>query len=186
MHTETTTHQTARRSFMLHSVRRNRSASTEHINQLRSSQLMNVASEEVEWFFTSTDTDGPALQARAIIEGWFSTLEGAHQRALALRFDPAPWPEAMQAEGLDSGYALAVSLVSTTPWCPESRTHHEPHRRAGEHLEAAVRERSVSVMRWVSRRADWDFASALRAYARVRGRVPSVVPVGDAAAQEVA
>jgi hypothetical protein len=176
MHTETTTQPTARRPFTVYRARPDRVAPPEHVDELRASQLVSVAAEEIEWFFTSTDTDGPALQARAIIEGWFCTLGSAEQRALALRFDPTPWPAALQAEGLESGYALALTLVSTTPWRPESRPHCGPHRRASEHLEAAVRERGISVMRAISRRADWDFASAVRAYAKARGRAPSVLP----------
>ena len=173
MHTETTP--TASRRFTIPSVRPDRVAPPDHVDELRASQLAGVAAEELEWFFTTTDSEGPALQARAIIEGWLSTLDSADQRALTLRFDDAPWPEAMQAEGLESGYALALNLVSTAKWHPESRTHHEPHRRASEQLEVAVRERGISVMRWIRRRAEWDFAAALRAYAKTRGRAPSVL-----------
>jgi hypothetical protein len=101
------------------------------------------------------------------------------QCALALRFDPAPWPEALQAEGLESGYALALNLVSAAPWSHHTRAHHEPQRRASDHLEAAVRKRGISVLRALSRRADWDFASAVRAYAKARGRAPREILAPD-------
>jgi hypothetical protein len=173
MHAKTTTRPTTTRPSAIDSVRRN----PQHdVQELRASQLVNVATDELEWFFMSTDTESPAMQARAIIDGWLRTLDTAEQRVLALRFDPAPWPAPLQAEGLESGYALVLNLVSTATWRPESRTHHEPHRSAGDRLVAAVRERGISVMRWISRRAEWDFASAVRAYASARGRSPSVIP----------
>jgi hypothetical protein len=174
MYTETG-HETPSRPSHIRSLRPVRAVEPDHADELRASQLFSVAAAEIQWFFTSTDTEGPALQARAIIEGWLNALDSSARRTLALRFDPTPWPERMQAEGLDSGYALVVSLVSTAPWHAESGPHQKLHRRASDQLEAAVRQRGISVMRGVSRRADWDFADAVRAYAKARGRVPSVL-----------
>jgi hypothetical protein len=174
--------QTTPRHSFIRSTRPAHVVERDDVFALRASQLANVAADEIEWFFTTTTTtdDGPAVQARATIADWLGELTTEEQRALALRYDPAPWPESLQASGLESGYALALSLVSTKPWRPSTRVHHEPHRRAGDHLETAVRERGLGVMRGIHRRASWDFASAVRAYANVRGRTPSVLPL-DAA-----
>ena len=67
--------------------------------------------------------------------------------------------EDLQDEGLKSGFALAVNLISTARWNSKSGPRNGLHRRAGEHLETAVRAKGIRVMRDISRRADWDFAS---------------------------
>ncbi len=144
--------------------------------ELRASQLMTVAAEEVAWFYTSYDNAPSARLARSTIEGWLVALDPAERRTLALRFDVSPWPEDLRDEGLGSGFALAVNLISTAPWHPKSGPRSGLHRRAGESLAAVVREKGIGVMRDIGRRADWDFAAAVRAYARARGRAPSVLP----------
>ncbi len=174
MHTETA-QDTVSRPSHIRSLRPVHVARPDHAEELRASRIVPVATEELGWFFTSTDTDGPALHARATIEGWLGALDSAARRTLALRFDPTPWPEPMQAEGLESGYALVVSLVSTETWYAGSGLHHERHRSASDQLEAAVRERGLAVMRGIRRRADWDFANAVRAYTKARGRAPSAL-----------
>jgi len=169
MHTEMTPKKTARRSFTLHTH-------DDHADELRASQLVNVAAEEVAWFYTSYDNAPSALLARSTIGGWLGTLDPAVRRVLALRFDVAPWAEDLQEEGLKSGFALAVNLVSTAKWGAKSGPRNGVHRRAGEHLETAIREKGIGVIRDIGRRADWDFAAAVRAYAKARGRSPSVLP----------
>ena len=169
-----TTKKAARRS--LRTARVNQHLAADHAEELRASQLVNVAADEIAWFYTSYDNGPSSLLARSTIEGWLATLDPAVRRTLALRFDVAPWPEDLQDEGLQSGFALAVSLVTTAKWNAKSGPRNGLHRRAGEHLEAAVRERGIEVMRDIGRRADWDFASAIRAYANARGRAPSVLP----------
>lgn len=169
MHTEITTKKTARRSLTLHT-------SDDHADELRASQLVNVAADEIAWFYTSYDNAPASRLARSIIEGWIATLDPAVRRVLALRFDVAPWAEDLQDEGLRSGFALAVNLVTTGTWGATSGPRNGAHRRAGELLEAAIREKGVGVLRDIGRRADWDFAAAVRAYAKARGRSPSVLP----------
>jgi hypothetical protein len=143
--------------------------------ELRASQLVNVAGDEIAWFYTSYDNAPAARLARATIEGWLAQLEPAVRRTLSLRFDVSRWSEDVEDEGLKSGFALAVHLVSTTRWHAKSGPRSGVHKRSGEHLEAAVRERGVGVLRDLGRRADWDFASAVRAYAKARGRAPSAL-----------
>jgi hypothetical protein len=50
-----------------------------------------------------------------------------------------------------------------------------PRAEAGATLRAAVLERGPRALRHLTRRAEWDFATALRAYAKARGRAPSVL-----------
>jgi hypothetical protein len=75
-----------------------------------------------------------------------------------------------------SGFALAVHLVTTAPWNDRSGPRKGRHSRAVKHLEAAVRTHGIGVMRDIGRRADWDFAAAVRAYAKAPGRSSSVLP----------
>jgi len=169
MHTELSTKKTTRRSFTLHT-------NDDHVDEVRASQLVNIAADEVAWFYTSYDNAPASRLARSIIAGRLATLDPAVRRVLPLRFDVAPWAEDLQDEGLKSGFALAVNLVTTAPWGAKSGPRNGVHRRAGEHLEAAIREKGIGVMRDIGRRADWDFAAAVRAYAKARGRSPSVLP----------
>ena len=146
------------------------------VTAIRASQVENVAAEELEWFFTTPDDDGAAFAARATIQAWLSALPIEQQRSIALRFDRTPWPEAFEVSGVESGYALAISLVTLATWTPHSKPHHEAHRPATDHLEHALRQHGVSVMKRVGRTATWEFTTALRAYANARGRTPSVIP----------
>jgi hypothetical protein len=162
------TPKTTKRSFTVHN--------TDRAEQLRASQLVNVASEELAWFFLSDETDPAAVTARAMIESWIAMLNTTEQRALALRFDPEPWSEDLQEEGLDGGYVLAVSVASAGRWYAYSRPHQVAHRPASDYLETTVRARGVSAIRGIVQRAEWDYANAVRAYGAVRGRCASVLP----------
>jgi hypothetical protein len=66
--------------------------------------------------------------------------------------------------------------VTLAAWKPHSQPHHAAHRPATDHLEHALRQHGVSVMRSIGRTANWEFTTALRAYAKARGRTPSVIP----------
>jgi len=169
-----TTKKAALRS--VRSARLEQHSTPDRAEELRASQLVNVAADEIAWFYTSYDNAPCSLLARSTIEGWLGALDPAERRTLSLRFDVSPWAEDLQDEGLKSGFALAVNLVSTAKWHAKSGPCNGVHRRAGENLEAAVRERGIGVMRDIGRRADWDFAGAVRAYAKARGRSPSVLP----------
>jgi hypothetical protein len=165
-----TPHKTTRRSVS------GRSHSAHPNDELRASQLPGVAADEIAWFYTSYDHAPSSRLARYTIAAWLSALDPAERRTLCLRFDVSPWAEDLKDEGLESGLALAVNLVSTARWHAKSGPRSGPHDRARKHLETAIRSKGIGVMRDIGRRADWDFASAVRAYARVRGRSPSVLP----------
>ena len=143
---------------------------------LRASQVDHVAMEEIEFFFTS-DPDDDAAQARAVIASWIAELDPRDKEALALYYEPEPWPESILDEGLDysSGYALVLSRASASAWRPNRRRRFAAEQMANEQLRAAVLERGPRALRHLTRRAEWDFAAALRAYSKTRGRAPSVL-----------
>jgi hypothetical protein len=149
----------------------------EEVTLLRASQVDCVAAQEIEFFFTSDSDDGASVQARAVIANWIAELAPRDKEAFALYYEPEPWPDSILDEGLDysSGYALVLSRASASAWRPHRRRHFAAEQIASEQLCAAVLERGPRALRHVTRRAEWDFATALRAYAKTRGRAPSVL-----------
>jgi hypothetical protein len=144
---------------------------------LHASQVDYVAAEEVEFFFASDPEDRASIQARAVIASWIAELDPRDKEALALYYEPEPWPESILDEGLDysSGYALVLSRASASAWRPHRRRRFAAEQMANEQLRAAVLERGPRALRHLTRRAEWDFAAALRAYSKTRGRAPSVL-----------
>jgi hypothetical protein len=149
----------------------------EEVTLLRASQVDSVAAHEIEFFFTNDSEDRAAVQARAVIASWIAELAPRDLEALALYYEPEPWPESILDEGLDysSGYALVLSRASASAWRPNRRRQFAAEQIANEQLCAAVLKRGPRALRHLTRRAEWDFATALRAYARTRGRAPSVL-----------
>jgi hypothetical protein len=149
----------------------------EEVLLLRASQVDHVAAEEIEFFFTSGPDDDASVRARAVIAGWVAELAPRDQEALALYYEPEPWPESILDEGLDyaSGYALVLSRASASVWRRNGRRNYTGEQTANQQLRAAVLERGPRALRHLTRRAEWDFATALRAYAKARGRTPSVL-----------
>jgi hypothetical protein len=144
---------------------------------LRASQVDHVAAEEIEFFFTSDPDDGASVPARAVIASWIDELAPRDQEALALYYEPEPWPQSILDGGLDysNGYALVLSRASAFAWRPNHRRQFAAEQIANEQLRAVVLERGPRALRHLTRRAEWDFATALRAYAKTRGRAPSVL-----------
>jgi hypothetical protein len=149
----------------------------EELTLLRASRVDSVAAHEIEFFFTSDSEYRASVQARAVIASWIAELAPRQKEALALYYEPEPWPESILDEGLDysSGYALVLSRASASAWRPHRRRHFAAEQIAHEQLCAAVLERGPRALRHLTRRAEWDFATALRAYAKTRGRAPSVL-----------
>jgi hypothetical protein len=139
-------------------------------HELRASQVDAVARREIEWLHTSPEQPSTA---RACIEGWIHTLTPKEQQALALRYDPTPWPESLEGEWQE-GFALALSLAATQ-WRTKGHPDAIAEWAASEQLEGAVARHGPEVLRHIEKRAEWDFETALRAYARARGRAPSVL-----------
>jgi hypothetical protein len=156
----------------------------EELPLLRPSEVNHVASEEISFFFAAdpaghdaADQDGGAAEARAIIAGWIAELAPCDQEALALYHEPEPWPESVREEGLDyeSGYALVLACASASQWRPRGKRSYAAEQAANEQLRAAVFQHGPRALRHLTRRAEWDFATALCAYIRVRGRAPRVL-----------
>jgi hypothetical protein len=156
---------------------RSPAALPEEVTLLRASQVDSVAAHEIDFFFTSDSDDDASVQARAVIASWIAELAPRDKEALALYYEPEPWPESILDEGLDyaSGYALVLSRASASAWRPGRRRRFAAEQIANEQLRAAVLKRGPRALRHLTRRAEWDFATALRAYARTRGRAPSVL-----------
>jgi hypothetical protein len=152
-------------------------AQPEDVTLLRASQVDRVATEEIEFFFASDSDDDASIRARAVIGSWIAELAPRDQEALALYFEPEPWPESILEEGLDytSGYALVLSRASAFTWRRNGRRSYTLEQSANEQLRAAVFVCGPRALRHLTRRAEWDFATALRAYAKTRGRAPSVL-----------
>jgi len=144
---------------------------------LRASQVNQVAAEEIAFFFTCDSDDEASVQALAVIAGLIARLAPSDQQALALYYEPEPWPESILEEGLDfaNGYALVLSRASAAVWRRNGRRRYAAEQTSNEQLRAAVLERGPRALRHLTRRAEWDFAAALRAYANTRGRAPSVL-----------
>ena len=143
--------------------------------ELRASQVDGVARSEIAWFF-ERELGGPISAAEAQITAWLSALSPAQQQTLALRYESMDCPAALE-ERLGGGFALGLSLAAAGHWRPAGRRRDSFERQATHQLEAAVAQHGDKVLRQIERRAEWDFASALHAYARARGRAPSVLPV---------
>jgi len=154
----------------LRAVRETPTRRAHHQCELRASQVDAVARREIEFFHTSPKQPSAA---RACIEGWIHTLTSKEQQALALRYDPTPWPKSLEGEWQE-GFALALSLAATQ-WRTDGPADAAAEREASEQLEGAVAQHGPEVLRHIEKRAEWDFETAVRAYARARGRAPSVL-----------
>jgi len=152
-------------------------APSEEVTLLRASQVDHVAAEEIAFFFTCDSDDDASIRARAVIGTRIAELAALDQEALALYYEPEPWPESILDEGLDfaSGYALVLSRASASVWRRNGRRRYAAEQSANQQLRAAVLERGPRALRHLTRRAEWDFATALRAYAKARGRTPSAL-----------
>jgi hypothetical protein len=85
-----------------------------------------------------------------------------------------PCPASLEAHWGQGGYALALSLACASLWRPQGTP---PLAGASDQLEAAAEQHGDRVLDHIKRRAEWDFTSALSAYAS--GRAPSVIPVSQ-------
>ena len=148
---------------------------------LHPSQVLGIAADELDWVFEHTDdeTDPAVLQARAAIEGWLSELSETHQAVVAAQHCPLAWPEDLPGYEDDS---LALVLWILCPRGPRDRRFYTPRQlelRARRSLAIHVEEEGPRAVRRLIRRARWLYEEAVRAYAEVRGRVPSVIPAGS-------
>jgi len=146
---------------------------------LRPSQVLTVAADELDWLYENTDdeTDPTCIQARAAIEGWLAELSPEHQFVIALQHAPTAWPEDLPACDEEDSYALVLHNVwPSGPRDLAYSTVEQQAARAHRRLEIGLERVGARALKANARRARWLFEDALRAYAEVRGRFPSVVP----------
>ena len=98
--------------------------------ELRASQLMTVAAEEVAWFYTSYD-NAPSAGSPAPPSKGGSSRSTPPSDAPWLFARRIPLARGPAGRGAGSGFALAVNLISTAPWHPKSGPRSGLHRRAG-------------------------------------------------------
>jgi hypothetical protein len=149
---------------------------------LRPSQVLTAAAEEIGWLYGNThdETDPACIQARATIEAWLGEVSFEHQRTLALHHDPTPWPEELPGHEEDSFALILHALWPSTRRDFECYSPRQLELRARRRLELSIEREGPRVVDHLIRRARWQFEEAVRAYAEVRGRVPSVIPAGSA------
>ena len=150
---------------------------------LRPSQVLSAAIDEVDWLYENTDdeTDPECVQARATIEAWLSELSFEHQLTIALHHDATPWPEELRGHEEDSFALILHALWPSTARDFQCYSPRQLELRARRRLELWIECKGPRVIDHVIRRARWQFEEAVRAYAEVRGRIPSVVPQASAA-----
>jgi hypothetical protein len=155
--------------------------SAEAAATLRPSQVLGVAGDEIDWLYENTDdeTDPECVQARATIEAWLSELSFEHRLTIALHHDATPWPDELQGHQEDSFALILHALCPSTARDFECYSPRQLELRARRRLELWIECKGPRVIDHVIRRARWQFEEAVRAYAEVRGRVPSVIPAGS-------
>jgi hypothetical protein len=145
---------------------------------------LGVAGDEIDWLYENTDdeTDPECIRARATIESWLGDLSFEHQLTIALHHDATPWPEELPGHEEDSFALVLQPLYPSSPRDLKCQyTWRELELRARRRLELWIERKGPRAIDHVIRRARWQFEEAVRAYAEIRGRVPSVVPRASAA-----
>jgi hypothetical protein len=150
---------------------------------LHPSQILDVAADELDWVFEHTDdeTDPAVVHARAAIESWLSGLSDTHRAAVTAHHSPVAWPEELPGHEDDSFSLVLCILCPKGPRDRRFYTAAQLELRARRSLEILVDEEGPGAVRPLIRRARWLYEEAVRAYAEVRGRVPSVIPAGSTA-----
>jgi hypothetical protein len=145
----------------------------------------DAAVGELEWFFTcisGVPDDGrapPAIRdAAATIQRWLAAISTVHAGALSLRYTPRAWPRAIQGV-LGDWTSLVVRL--------ECAAHPSDGRTCRAELEEAAARRLAHLVARRGEKRELDrlvrhahryVRDAIRAYVKVRGFGPSVVPGG--------
>jgi hypothetical protein len=145
----------------------------------------SISLAEIEWFHTRCSGAIPEeaaataeeRAAATAIAGWLGQLATFHAGALSLRFTPRYWPESLWEE-FGPWTSLIVRLeCATHP--SERRTHTSALEVAAvlrlEEMLADQHQFGPKLIR-LDRHAFQHVRAAVRAYVRVRGRGPSVLP----------
>jgi hypothetical protein len=140
---------------------------------------------ELEWFFTCAKETvpkageaPPAVRNAALaIQGWLGAIATFHAGALALRYAPRDWPESIQHEFGEWSSVIVRLECAAHPSDDETSTS-ALETAAVQRLEEMLAKRggrSPEVVRLV-RHAFQHVRAAIRAYVKVRGFGPSVLP----------
>jgi hypothetical protein len=146
----------------------------------------DAADRELEWFFACAngtlpdkgDAPPAVRKAAATIQHWLLAIATFHTGALSLRYTPREWPKSIKDE-----FGAWTSLVVRL----ECAAHPSDGRTCASALEqAAVRRLEHLVARrgetpeldGLVRHAHRHVEGAIRAYVKVRGLGPSVLPCG--------
>jgi hypothetical protein len=146
----------------------------------------DAADRELEWFFACANGTVPdegeatpaVRKAAATIQRWLVAITTFHKGALSLRYTPREWPKSIKDE-----FGVWTSLVVRL----ECAGHRSDGRTCTSELEeAAVRRLEHLVARRgekpeldrLVRHADRYVRDGIRAYVKVRGLGPSVLPRG--------
>jgi len=161
------------------------------------------AVRELDWFFVVMNGrvpevgEGPsfAREAALAIDGWLRDAPPFHRGAFALRHSKRDWPEALREE-FGRNTTLVVHLECVSLWKGSRGSRGELEQLAVEGLLAEIerckrREKAVAGTKWAKvrtraqarlderhERAGWHVRSAIRAYAKARGRAKCVLPRG--------
>jgi hypothetical protein len=146
----------------------------------------SAALDEVEWFYRCAGGRVPrhdemtatARTAAASIAGWLGALATFHGGAFSLRFTPREWPALITAE-FDGWTSLIVRL--------ECASHPGDGDTSALEMVAVGRLEKLLTARWgasaklgrLVRHAHEHVRAAVRAYIRVRGPEPSVLPTDN-------
>jgi len=148
-----------------------------------------VVEEELEWFFSVQkshvdnesigDEDGDRAAAAIAyrkIRVWLLEMEDRDAGVLKSAYAPGPWPrELHEAVGRLTG--IVVRLASAEIGWPEDPSEQEMlEARVGTYLERARVQGGIGVLARFRPRATEYLRTAIKSYARERGREPSVAP----------
>jgi hypothetical protein len=143
----------------------------------------SIACAEVEWFFTFAKGTVPApgeadpafRDAAAAIQGWLRAILTFHAGALALRFTPREWPDALVQE-FGSWTGIVVRLECAAH--PSIGATVDLERAAVLRIEEALATRGASYheLYELVEHANEHVEAALVAYVKVRGFGRSVLP----------
>jgi hypothetical protein len=149
-----------------------------------------ASTAEVQWFFRTMngrvpgvvpgegEAEAAARDAAAQIAGWLAAIPTFYKGALALRFTQRLWPVALVAE-YGPWTSLAVRLECAKHPSETPRSTDEAETAAARRLvEAIAKRQGVRELVRLRKHAEEHVTLALRAYLRVRGVGPCVLPPG--------
>jgi hypothetical protein len=160
-------------------------------NKRKLKRAQKNAWKEIVWFFEKMEGRVPeesegaasAREAAKRIQAWFKAIPNFHAGALELRFRRREWPEAIrQAFGDLAGIVVRVECAQHPS--DRIRTEEELERESTRRLLDMMSDKQCrSELYDMEYRAAWHVRAAHRAYLKVRGWGPCLLP--DSTARSV-